>query len=74
VKTVEGGTSTLVKEPETMPTTNAGKPGEGAPSCAPVSHHMQRVARRIVLRAALGGRLSWHVALPLLSRIGGGAA
>ncbi len=29
-------------------------------------------ARRLVLRLALAGRLSWLHALPLLNRIGGG--
>ena len=34
-------------------------------------HYLRRVARSIVLRAALNGRLSWHVALPVLNRIDG---
>lgn len=34
-------------------------------------HYVRRVARSIVLRAALRGRLSWHVALPLLNNLGG---
>lgn len=31
----------------------------------------RRLLRRLVLNAALRGRLSWHRALPLLARIGG---
>ncbi|WP_066333940.1 hypothetical protein [Azohydromonas lata] len=34
-------------------------------------HYLRRVARRILLRAALSGRISWLVALPLLEQIGG---
>lgn len=54
------------------------KAGRRAAACAhpahtPPRHYLRRVARSIVLRAAVQGRLSWHVALPLLSRIGGAA-
>lgn len=35
------------------------------------SHYLRRVARSIVIRAALSGRLSWPVALMMLSKIGG---
>jgi hypothetical protein len=35
---------------------------------------MCRVARALVLRAAVSGRISWPVALLMLNRIGGGAA
>ena len=31
---------------------------------------LRAMARRQVLAAAIGGRLSWHRALPLLNRIG----
>ena len=34
-------------------------------------HFLRRKAREIVLRAALRGRISWLVALPLLEQIGG---
>ena len=34
-------------------------------------HYLRRVARSIVIRAAVRGRLSWHVVLPMLSKIGG---
>lgn len=34
-------------------------------------HFLRRKAREIVLRAALRGRISWCVALPLLEQIGG---
>lgn len=40
----------------------------GAPA-----HYLRRLARTVVLRAAVRGRLSWHVALPLLAKIGGAA-
>lgn len=36
-------------------------------------HYLRRVARLIVLRAALRGRLSWPVALLVLEKIGGAA-
>lgn len=32
-------------------------------------HFISRVARRIILRGALHGRISWFVALPLLAQI-----
>lgn len=35
---------------------------------------MRRVARPLVLRAAVSGRISWSVALLMLNKIGGGAA
>lgn len=38
-----------------------------APSAPP--HYLRRVARLIVLRAAVRGRLSWPVALALLARL-----
>ncbi|WP_298233123.1 hypothetical protein [uncultured Azohydromonas sp.] len=45
------------------------------PSSSPSSyvppHFLCRKAREIVLRAALRGRISWCVALPLLEQIGG---
>ena len=44
-------------------------PIDGAPA-----HYLRRVARIIILRAALRGRISWHVALPMLAMIEGGAA
>jgi hypothetical protein len=63
----------LDTEPETMTHKTTGLRAvapskEGAPS-----HYLRRVARSIVIRAALRGRLSWHVALPMLSKIGGAA-
>lgn len=58
-----------------MTTHTAGKPGTAAPSSTYTpTHYLRRVARSIVLRAAVRGRLSWHAALPLLRRIDGGAA
>lgn len=68
---VAGGTSMLITEPETMTTRNAGKPGTAAPSSYVPSHYLRRLARSIVLRAALRGRISWHAALALLSTING---
>lgn len=58
-----------------MTTRNAGTPGPVAPSRAhqAPAHYLRRVARSIVLRAAVRGRLSWHAALPLLARLEGGA-
>lgn len=63
----------LDTEPGTMTIKTSGpraafSPTEGAPA-----HYLRRVARSIVIRAALRGRLSWHVALPVLSKIGGAA-
>lgn len=55
-----------------MTTRTAGKPGSAAPSSTYTpTHYLRRVARSIVLRAALRGRLSWHVALPIMDKIGG---
>jgi len=42
-------------------------PGLSAPSAPP--HYLRRVARFIVLRAALRGRLSWPVALLMLASL-----
>lgn len=53
---------------------NAGTPGTAAPSSPVPTHYVRRLARSIVLRAAVRGRLSWHAALPLLARLDGGAA
>lgn len=66
-----GGGFCLDTEPETMTTKASGmhaasRPTEGAPA-----HYLRRVARRIVLKAAIRGRMSWCVALPLLSRLEG---
>lgn len=57
-----------------MKTTKPGKPGTTAPTAhTPPAHYMRRLARSIVLRAAIKGRLSWHVALPLVNKLGGAA-
>lgn len=56
-----------------MTTRTAGNPGTAAPAASPPVHYLRRLARRIVLRAAVRGRMSWHVALPLLACIDGGA-
>lgn len=61
----------LITEPETMTTPKAGKPGTAAPRSYVPAHYLRRLARTIVLRAALRGRMSWHAALPLLSHIDG---
>jgi hypothetical protein len=42
-----------------------------SPSSYVPPHFLRRKAREIVLRAALRGRISWLVALPLLEQIGG---
>jgi len=54
-----------------MTTLNAGKPGPAAPSGYVPRHYLRRMARSIVLRAAIRGRQRWHAALPLLSHIDG---
>ncbi|MCU7371505.1 hypothetical protein PEC18_11735 [Paucibacter sp. O1-1] len=40
-----------------------------APTVGAPSHYLRRVARSIVLRAALQGRLSWPAALAMLARL-----
>jgi hypothetical protein len=40
---------------------------------APPPHYLRRLARSIVLRAAVRGRIGWPVALVMLNKIGGGA-
>jgi hypothetical protein len=66
----------LIPEPETM--TPFKKGGSRAAACAAPEHtpphYLRRVARTLVIRAALRGRLSWPVALIVLNQIGGGAA
>ena len=54
------------------------KAGASAAACAkpahtPPPHYARRLARFLILKSAVSGRLSWHVALPILNRIGGGA-
>lgn len=48
-----------------------GKPGIAALGSYVPPHYLRRVARSIVLRSALRGRLSWSVVLPILRRIDG---
>lgn len=36
-------------------------------------HYIRRKARQLLLRAAMRGKVSWSLALPLLNKIGGGA-
>ncbi len=72
LNTAPDGPPKLIVEPETMTTQNAGKRPASAPKGqTPPPQFLRRLARRIVLRAALRGRLSWHVALPALQRIDG---
>jgi hypothetical protein len=71
LKTRQGGFQQLSQEPETMKTAKAGTPGFAAPSSYVPPHYLRRVARSIVLRAAMRGRLAWHVALPVLNHLGG---
>jgi hypothetical protein len=52
-----------------VPSRAAAAPGGDAPP-----HYLRRVARSIVLRAAVRGRLSWVVALQVLALLEGGAA
>lgn len=57
-----------------MTATQAGRPAAFARPAAPHApsappHYLRRMARFIVLRAALGGRLSWPVALAILSHL-----
>ena len=54
------------------------KAGTTAAACAKLAHtpppqYARRLARYLILKSAVSGRLSWHVALPILNRIGGGA-
>lgn len=44
----------------------ASRPIDGAPT-----HYLRRVARSIVLRAALRGRIGWPVALLMLNKLEG---
>lgn len=75
IETARGGSQSLSNGAETMKTLNAGTPGAAAASSGYVPpHYLRRLARQIVLRSALRGRLSWHVALPLLAMIDGRAA
>jgi hypothetical protein len=54
-----------------MTATQAGRLAASARPAAPLAppHYLRRVARFIVLRAALRGRLSWPVALAMLTRL-----
>ncbi len=51
---------------------NAGTPGTVAHAgdFLPTAY-ARRLARVLILKAAVSGRISWHVALPILNRIGG---
>ena len=55
-----------------MKTRTAGTPGTVAASSSIPRHFLRRLARHIVLRSAVRGRLSWHDALPLLATLGKG--
>lgn len=57
-----------------MTATQAGRLAAPARPAAPLApsappHYLRRMARFIVLRAALRGRLSWPVALALLAHL-----
>jgi hypothetical protein len=74
IKTLGGGLQSLIPEPVTMTATQAGRSAAPARPAAPSapsvpSHYLRRMARFIVLRAALRGRLSWPVALLMLRLI-----
>ncbi len=45
-----------------------------APAGDPPPHYLRRVARGILIRAAVRGRISWFVALRMLALLEGGAA
>ena len=67
----------LITEPETM--TTLSKVGTHAAASAPLAHtppahYLKRVARSIVIRAAVRGRITWFVAFRVLALIDGGAA
>ena len=51
-----------------VPSRAAAAPGGDAPP-----HYLRRVARSILLRAAVKGRISWIVALQMLALLDGGA-
>ncbi|NDY90148.1 hypothetical protein [Ideonella livida] len=62
-----------------MKTRNAGPSGAAARIPAPATaapyvprHYLRRLARSLVLRAALRGHVRWVAALPLLARLEGG--
>lgn len=57
-----------------MTAMQAGRSATSARTAAPLApsappHYLRRVARFILLRAALRGRLSWPVALAMLARL-----
>lgn len=70
-----GGNSTLNQEPGTMIVTPRGDaaPARHAHNTEPPPHFMRRVARQVIVRAAVRGRLSWPVALHILALIDRGA-
>jgi hypothetical protein len=63
----------LDTEPGTMTIKPTGHSAAHSPSEGAPAHYLRRVARSIIIRSALRGRLSWHVALPMLGKIGGAA-
>lgn len=48
--------------------------GATPPTRGSPPHHLRRVARSIVIRAAVRGRISWFVAFRMLALIDGGQA
>lgn len=54
-----------------MTATQAGRTAAPARTAAPIAppHYLRRMARFIVLRAALRGRLGWPAALAMLGRL-----
>jgi hypothetical protein len=68
LKTHGGGSQQLIQEPVTMTATQAGRSAARVQTPAP-PHDLRRVARFIVLRAAVSGRLAWPAALLVLRRL-----
>lgn len=62
--------------PQGLPPGGSGCPCKAAHAgrCARAGHPhgLRRLVRSIVLRAALHGRLSWHLALPVMAKLDGG--
>lgn len=67
-----GGLQSLIPEPVTMTATQAGRTAASARPAVPLAplappHYLRRMARLIVLRSALRGRLSWPAAFAVLA-------
>lgn len=68
-RTRGGGFQQLIPEPEAMTTKASGTLAASRPIVGAPAHYLRRVARSIVLRAALRGRIGWPVALLMLNKL-----